>query len=113
MRFTLLLHYPDATGDLSEEQLAAGREAFDNYARALDEAEALIAAEIFQPASASAQVGAPLDATGSPAGIFVLDVHDRAAALALAEKCPAALWGTIEIRPTATFWKDGRWVASP
>ena len=33
------------------------------------------------------------------AGIFMLDVPDLDAALAWAEKCPAAHWGTVEIRP--------------
>ena len=38
-----------------------------------------------------------------------LTVPDLDAALAWAEKCPAAQWGTIEIRPTAVHFTDGQW----
>ena len=41
------------------------------------------------------------------AGIFMLDVPDLDAALAWAEKCPAAHWGTVEIRPSAVRFADG------
>jgi hypothetical protein len=43
-------------------------------------------------------------------GVFIIDVPDLDAALAWAEKCPAAQWGTIEIRPTAVHF-TGRAVA--
>ncbi|MEO6473125.1 MAG: YciI family protein, partial [Aeromicrobium sp.] len=33
-------------------------------------------------------------------GYYVIDVPDLDAALAWAEKCPAAQWGYIEIRPS-------------
>ena len=43
------------------------------------------------------------------AGIFMLDLPDLDAAIAWAEKCPAAQWGTVEIRPSAVRFADGRW----
>lgn len=33
-------------------------------------------------------------------GFFLLDVPDRAAALAAAARCPAAEWATVEVRET-------------
>ena len=44
-------------------------------------------------------------ADGSQMGILDLD-----AALAWAEKCPAAAWGAIEIRPSAVRFAQGGWV---
>ncbi|HEX6069896.1 MAG TPA: YciI family protein, partial [Longimicrobiaceae bacterium] len=44
-------------------------------------------------------------------GSFVIEVPDLDAALAWAEKCPAAQWGTIEIRPSSVRFVDGSWVA--
>ncbi|MEI2776962.1 MAG: YciI family protein [Tetrasphaera sp.] len=42
-------------------------------------------------------------------GVFVVDVPDLDAALGWAEKCPAAAWGVIEVRPAATSYVDGAW----
>ena len=42
-------------------------------------------------------------------GTFVIDVPDLDAALAWAEKCPAARYGVVEIRPSAVVFLDGRW----
>jgi hypothetical protein len=44
------------------------------------------------------------------AGIFMLDVPDLDAALVWAERCPAARWGSVEIRPSAVRFVDGAWV---
>ena len=43
------------------------------------------------------------------AGIFMLELPDLDAALAWAERCPAAWWGTVEVRPAATSYRDGAW----
>jgi len=39
-----------------------------------------------------------------------IDVPDLDAALAWAEKCPAAQWGVVEIRPSAVRFAGGRWI---
>ncbi|WP_082492431.1 YciI family protein [Leifsonia sp. Root4] len=119
MRFTLLMYYAEQ-GDtgLSEEDMAPWRDAFDRYGRELDDAGILIAAEVLQPSSESAiyrvrsgqredLVGVLSDDPEKLGGFFVIDAHDPAAALGWAEKCPAAQWGTIEIRPTAVSWSHG------
>ena len=43
-------------------------------------------------------------------GHIAFDVPDLDAALAWAEKCPAAQWGAVEIRPSAIRFAAGSWV---
>jgi hypothetical protein len=124
MRYTLFLHWPElTTEELGEEMMEAGQEAFHAYAKALDDAGVLVSAEVLQPSTASTtltlangslqvQDGPYADTKEKIGGTFVIDVPDKDAALAWAEKCPAAQWGTIEIRPSATRVVDGVWVAS-
>ena len=40
-------------------------------------------------------------------GVFVIDVPDLDAALEWAKRCPAADWGSIEIRPVAVTYARG------
>lgn len=49
------------------------------------------------------------DAREQLSGSFVIDVPDLAAALGWAEKCPAAQYGVIEVRPSAIVFRDGQW----
>jgi hypothetical protein len=121
MRYSLLLNYSEADGAaLPEEALAEGRAAFDAYAKALDEAGVLLGADVLQPTAASTTVtlrGGSLQVQDGPfadtkeqlGGVFLIDVPDLDAALAWAEKCPAAQWGTVEIRPTSVYFSDGQW----
>ena len=121
MRFTLLMYYAEQGGadqadaGMSEEEMAPWRDAFDRYARELDDAGVLITAEVLQPSTEAAMltlrggnrvnlVGPFLDTPEKLGGFFVIEAHDPAAALEWAEKCPAAQWGTLEIRPTAVTW---------
>lgn len=124
MRYTLMLHYQELTAEeLGEEMLEAGKAAFHAYADALYEAGVLVSAEVLQPSSSSTtltrtngrlqvQDGPYADTKEQIGGIFVLDVPDLDAALAWAEKCPAADWGTIEIRPSAVRYTEGAWVSA-
>lgn len=121
MRYTLLLHYPEMSdAELGEETLNEGKAAFDAYAKALDQAGVLASAEVLQPTRASTTVtlregslrvqdGPFADTKEQLGGTFVIDVPDLDAALAWAEKCPAAQWGTVEIRPSAVRFSDGQW----
>ena len=122
MRYFLFLHYPEMTeSDLGEEAWEEGKAAFHAYAAALEEAGVLVSAEVLQPSSQSTAIrhangtlqvqdGPYADTKEQIGGTFVIDVPDLDAALAWAEKCPAAYWGTIEIRPSATRFVDGTWV---
>ena len=122
MRYTLLLHYPEATAeDIGQEAIEAGMAAFHAYARSLEDAGVLISAEVLQPVATATTVttkdgglqvqdGPFADTKEQLGGTFVLDVPDIDAAIAWAEKCPAAQWGTIELRPSAVRFVDGSWI---
>ena len=121
MRYALLIHYPQPPAiSLTNEQVDQGKAAFHAYAEALDDAGVLRSAEILQTASNATSVstkqgklqvqdGPFADTKEAFAGIFMIDVPDLDAALAWAEKCPAAAWGTVEIRPSGVRFVDGVW----
>ena len=124
MRYSLLMIQPEAgEADVSPEAMADAMKAFDVYAKALNKAGVLVSAEVPQPTAASTTVslrngalqvqdGPFADTKEQLGGVFVIDVPDLDAALAWAEKNPAAQWGTIEIRPTAVYFADGGWVST-
>lgn len=124
MRYALLIHYPQpAVPTLSREEIEAGMAAFHAYARALDEAGVLRSAEVLQTIAGATSVstregmlrvqdGPFADTKEAFAGIFMLDLPDLDAAIAWAEKCPAAQWGTVEIRPSAVRFVDGAWTSA-
>jgi hypothetical protein len=121
MRYSLLLHNadPDDAG-VTEEDMEPFRAAFDAYAKSLDAAGVLVSADILQPRSNTTTVtlrdgalrvqdGPFADTKEQLAGAFVVEVPDLDAAIAWAEKCPGAQYGTIEIRPSAIVFADGQW----
>jgi hypothetical protein len=121
MRYALLMHYGEpAEGEISEEAIAAAREAFGAYGRALEQAGVLLSADVLQPVAATTTVsrrdgilqvqdGPFAETKETLAGVFVLDVADLDVAIGWAEKCPGAEWGVIEVRPTATAFVNGQW----
>ena len=122
MRYTLLLHYLELTEvELGEEAMEAGKAAFHAYAEALDREGILVSAEVLQPSPATTTLrvrngrlqiedGPFADTKEQLGGSFVIDVPDLDAALAWAEKCPAAEWGAIEVRPSAVRFEAGTWI---
>jgi hypothetical protein len=121
MRFTLLLHYPEPTAEqLGPEALAEGMQAFQAYAKALDDAGVLASAEVLQQSNATTTVtfargefvvqdGPFADTKEQLGGTFVIDVPDLDAAIDWARRAPSVSWGHVEIRPTATRYVDGSW----
>lgn len=121
MRYTLLMHYPEATQEeLGDEAMQEGMAAFDAFAKAIDEASVLVSAEVLSPSSSTTTVshksgelrvqdGPFADTREQLAGTFVIEVPDLDAAIAWAEKVPAAAWGDVEIRLSATRYVDGAW----
>jgi len=121
MRYTLLLHYPEPTGDeLGPQALAEGMRAFQEYARALDDAGLLASAEVLQQSASTTTItlaGGELVVQDGPfadtkeqlGGTFVIEVPDLDAAIEWAGRAPSATWGHVEIRPTATRFVDGSW----
>ena len=125
MRYALLLHYPEMSADeLGPEALAEGMRAFDEYTKALDAAGVLVSAEVLTPSTATTTVslatgelvvqdGPFADTKEQLGGTFVIDVADLDAALAWAQQAPAASYGHVEIRPSATRFVDGAWTGAP
>jgi hypothetical protein len=121
MRYTFVLHYLELTPeDLGDDAWEEGKAAFHAYTKELDDAGVLVSAEVLHPSSSSTtlsvvdgrlrvQDGPYADTKEQIGGTFVVDVPDLDAALAWAEKHPAAQWGTIEIRPSAVRYADGSW----
>ncbi len=121
MRYALLLNHDEpAPGDIPEDVLASFQAAFDAYAKSLDAAGVLRAADILAPSALSTTVtlregalkvedGPFAEAKEMLGGVFVIDVPDLDAAIAWAEKCPAAQYGVVEVRPTATAFVAGEW----
>jgi len=124
MQYALLMIYPEpAEGEISDEDMQAAMAAFDAYADSMAKAGVLLAVNVLQPSTASTTVSAKdgalkiqdgpfADTKEKIGGIFTIDVPDLDAALAWAEKNPAAQWGTIEVRPSAMVYRDGAWLPS-
>lgn len=123
MRYTLLLHYPEMSAEeLGQDALAEGIRAFEEYARALDQAGVLQSIEVLQPSATTTTVsladgtlrvqdGPFADTREQLGGTVVIDVPDLDAALQWAQQAPPAAYGTVEIRPTATRFVDGAWTS--
>jgi len=122
VRYTLLMHYPEATADsVGADAIEEGGRAFASYARTLEQAGVLISAEVLQPSLSSTTVSAAsgslrvqdgpfADSKEQLGGTFVIDVADLDAALEWAGKAPAVHWGTIEVRPGAVYFAAGMWM---
>jgi hypothetical protein len=123
MRYALLMHYVEpAVGELDEKVIAEAQAAFQTYARALEQAGVLVSADVLRPSDSTTTVtrrdgslrvqdGPFAETKEALAGVFLVDVADLDAAVGWAEKCPGAQWGTLEVRPVATAFLDGKWTS--
>jgi hypothetical protein len=121
MRYTLLLHYPEADAEsIGAEAVEEGMRAFASYAQTLHSAGVLLSAEVLQPSTSSTtltraegrltiQDGPFADTKEQLGGTFVLDVPDLDAAIEWAGQAPSLAWGAVEIRPGATHVVNGTW----
>jgi hypothetical protein len=121
MRYALLIHYREPVeGEITDEVAAEAQAAFDAYGRALRAAGVLLSADVLQPTAATTSVtrrdgdlrvqdGPFAETREALAGVFLLNLPDLDAAIGWAEKCPAAQWGVVEVRPSATAFVDGAW----
>ena len=114
MPYMLLIHEP--VGQRQARTLAEGQAVYDRMLRFADELKAqgvLRAVESLasldkstarvKVANGRAQVldGPFAEAKEMVGGFFLLDVDSRDAALAIAQRCPAAEWATVEVRACA------------
>jgi len=121
MRYTLLLHYPEATAEtIGQEAIEEGMRAFASYAATLQSAGVLVSGEVLQPSevattlrlvdgSVQVQDGPFADTKEQLGGTFVIDVPDLDAAIDWGRQAPAIGWGAVEVRPGATHVVDGVW----
>jgi hypothetical protein len=112
MKYSLFFYHQNGTDvGLTEEDMAPWRAAFTAYTEALTEAGAFVSMDALQPpesattitlkdGSLQIQDGPYADTKEYLGGYYVISVPDLDAALAWAEKCPAAQWGYVEIRPS-------------
>jgi hypothetical protein len=120
MLYTLFIHNADPReAGVSREDMAPVEAAFDAYAKALDDAGVFVTAQILGFPEAATTVtavdGTPKVQDGPFAdtkeyvgGVFVVDVPDLDAALAWAQQCPGATYGSVEVRPTELTWSRER-----
>ncbi|MBB5515157.1 hypothetical protein FHS89_001167 [Rubricella aquisinus] len=113
MNYTFLL-YSDPTkfADMTAEDWAREKEVYGAYIGALQAAGVFVGTDWLQPTSTATTVsmengtariqGGPFAETVETlGGYFIIDVPDLDAAIAWAEKCPAAQYGKVEIRASA------------
>jgi hypothetical protein len=124
MRYTLLLHYPEADAEsIGAEAVEEGMRAFASYAQTLHSAGVLLSAEVLQPSTSSTtltrvegrltiQDGPFADTKEQLGGTFVIDVADLDAAIEWAGQAPSLAWGAVEVRPGATHVVNGTWTAN-
>ncbi|MBM1311487.1 YciI family protein [Sulfitobacter mediterraneus] len=113
MRYTFLLYTdPADLAHMTPDDWAAEKEVYGAYIGALHEAGVFVDTDWLQPVqtattlsvkggSKQVQDGPFADTKETLGGYFVIDVPDLDAAMAWAEKCPAAMTGKVEIRASA------------
>ncbi len=113
MRYTFLLYTdPADLADMSTEDWETEKQVYGAYIGALQEAGVFVDTDWLQPVDTATTLslkGGTKQVQDGPfaetkemlGGFFVIDVPDLDAALAWAEKCPAAKTGKVEIRASA------------
>ena len=105
---------PSAAPDMQSPEGEAQMQRWTSYTQELAESGALRAGEALQPTETATTVrkrdGRMLTTDGPFAetkealgGFYMIDVPDLDAALAWASKMPNITYGTVEVRPVATF----------
>ena len=113
MTYTLLLYTdPAVVADFTPDDWAKEREIYGAYIGALQEAGVFVDTDWLHPADTATTItlkdgekrvqdGPFAETKETLGGFFAIDVPDLDAALAWAEKCPAAKHGKVEIRSSA------------
>jgi hypothetical protein len=113
MRYTFLLYSnPADFANLTPEDWAKEKEVYGAYIGALQQAGVFVDTDWLQPVATATTLSlaggkrqvqdGPFAATRETlGGYFVIEVPDLDAALAWAEKCPAAQYGKVEVRASA------------
>ena len=112
MRYTLFLYSNEADfAALTPSEMEQTMSMYSAYIDALREAGVFVDTDWLQPSATATRLsvkdgerrvqdGPYADTKEQLGGYFVIDVPHLDAALAWAEKCPAAHYGIVEIRPS-------------
>lgn len=112
MKYTLFLYNDESSfARTPPEVMQQVQAAYQAYTQSLAQAGVLVAADWLKPSatattltlrggSRQVQDGPYADSKEQLGGYYVIDVPDLDAALAWAEKCPAAAHGIVELRPS-------------
>ena len=110
MRYMLMLHADETAGKtIAAEDMARFMDQMNAYQRALEKAGAFVSTDALVTSSEASLVrvlGAEVSVLDGPyadvreqfGGYFIIDVADIDAANKWAARCPAATWGTVEVR---------------
>ena len=113
MRYTFLLYTgPADIAHMTQDDCAEVKQVYGAYIGALQEAGVLVETDWLQPADTATTItlkdgekrvqdGPFAETRETLGGFFAIDVPDLDAAMAWAEKCPAAKTGKVEIRASA------------
>ena len=111
MQYCLLMHYQEGPEiGLTEEDMAPARAAFASVLNRTQVLQSAVASTTFtaRGGTPTIQDGPFADTKERLGGVFVIDVPDLDAALSWAKRCPAAEWGSVEIRPVAVTYASGK-----
>jgi hypothetical protein len=113
MKYTFLLYSnPSDFAEMTPEDWAREKEVYGAYIEALHKAGVFVATDWLTPVDTATTVsikdgkrvvqdGPFAETRETLGGYFVIDVPHLDAALAWAEKCPAAQYGKVEVRASA------------
>jgi len=111
MQYVLLIYGDErAAESVPREQMTEIVNAYMAYTQALRDAKVLVASNRLKPTSAATTVrtvdgqtkvldGPFAETKEQLGGYYLIDVPDLDAALSWAKRCPAARYGTVEVRP--------------
>ena len=111
MQYMLLIYGDERTGEsMPREQMNEIINAYMAYSQALSDAKVAVASNRLRPTSAATTVriadgrtkvldGPFAETKEQLGGYYLIDVPDLDAALDWAKRCPAARYGTVEVRP--------------
>jgi hypothetical protein len=111
MQYMLAIYGDEQAAESTpREQMTEIVNAYMAYTRALQDAKVLVASNRLRPTSAATSVrtidgqtkvldGPFAETKEQLGGYYLIDVPDLDAALSWAKRCPAARYGTVEVRP--------------
>jgi hypothetical protein len=115
MQYMMLIYGPEGGfNDLPQEQLNAMKQEWFVYSQQMGEAGVMVAGDALLPTTAATSVrvrdGKDLITDGPFAetkealgGYYLMEVPSVDEAIVWAKRCPAAQYGTIELRPVMVF----------